>query len=60
MDNKSRMERLTGDECELDDWYYNEDDKGKAHIQNTEKGDVSNVINIFDQLDCRIHFYPVF
>eukprot|EP00064_Thunnus_orientalis_P014094 superscaffoldBa00002403_g14135 len=27
MDNKSRMERLTGDECELDDWYYNEDDK---------------------------------
>ncbi|XP_044191028.1 trafficking kinesin-binding protein 1-like isoform X1 [Thunnus albacares] len=27
MDNKSRMERLTGDECELDDWYYNENDK---------------------------------
>lgn len=37
MDSESRMEGLAREECELDDWYYKEDKKGKVHVENTEK-----------------------
>lgn len=30
MDSGSVMERLARDECELDDWYYKEDKRGRV------------------------------
>lgn len=33
MDSKSWMERLARDESELDDWCYEEDKKGRVHVQ---------------------------
>lgn len=31
MDSKSVMERL-GDDCELDDWYFKEDKRGRVFV----------------------------
>lgn len=37
MDSRSRMESLVKDECELHDWYCEEDVKGKMHVENTQE-----------------------
>ena len=36
MDNKTRMEGLVRDECELEDWYCGEDNKGEVHVRKKE------------------------
>ena len=38
------MEGLARDECELDDWYCKEEKRGKVHVMNTDKRDMSNMI----------------